>query len=140
MALLLSFISLLCAILYPCSSMKYIGHSILAITLYTPISFPSVDLFPFIFCFLGNIYSATLPRDIISPMCPRNYSCTAYEASTHHFTTDISPTLKVSFNYLVHLIYFNTQFSFPQLSSSVFLRTWRRIPLVSVCLNLPWNS
>ena len=116
MALLLSCISLLCAILYPCASMNYRVHSILAISFSTPISSHSVELFLVIFCFVEKMYTYPFPRDIMAPVCPRKSSCTAYEASTNHFTNYMSPTLNVSFIYLVTLRYFNTIFSFPQSS------------------------
>ena len=69
MALLLSYISQLCAILYPCASMEYIDHSIWDIAPSTPISLPSVELFPFIFCFVDNVDTDPLSRDIIAPVC-----------------------------------------------------------------------
>ena len=124
MALLLSCISLLCAICYSCTSMNYLYHIILAIVSSTPISSPSVELFLYIFCFVENLDTDTFPKDIISPICPQQSSCTMYKTSTHHFTTDMSPTLNVSFSSLVPLRYFNTRFSFTQASSSDFSCTW----------------
>ena len=119
MALLVFFIIVLCAILYPWwASMKYLDHNILSVVLSTPISSPYVEIFPFIFCFVENMYTDNFIRDIMAPVCPRQSSCTAYKVSTHHFTTDVSPTLKVSFSSLVPLRYFNTHFSFPQSSFS----------------------
>ena len=59
-------------------------------------------------------------RYIIAPVWPRQSSCTVHEASTSHFTTDISSTLNMGFSYLVPLRYFNTHFIFPQSYSSGF--------------------
>ena len=112
---------LLCANLYPCASMKYLDHSILTIEFYIPIIYPSVEILPFIFCFVENLDTDTLPRDIIYPVCTRQSSCTAFDASSHHSTNYMYLTLKVSFNSLVSLRYFNTCFSFTQLYLTGFL-------------------
>ena len=69
MALLLFSIIMLCAILFPCVYMKYIDHSMLSISLYTPIRSLYVNLFPFIFCFLKRLDTFNLPRDNISTVC-----------------------------------------------------------------------
>ena len=120
MTSLLFYISLLCTILYPWDSMKYLDYSTLAMELYTAISSPYVKLFLFIFCFVDNIDTDPFTRDIMVILCPQQSSCTMYEASTHQFNTDMSPSLMVSFSSLVPLIYFSTCFSFSQSSSSSF--------------------
>ena len=118
MTLLLSCINLLCVILYPCAYMKYLDHSIFIMTLSTPSRSSSAELFLFIFFVVENLDTAHSPRDIMPPVCPHQYPFTAYEASTHDFTTDMSSTLKVSLSFLVSLRYFNIIFSFPHFSLS----------------------
>ena len=142
---------LLCEILYPWASIEYVDHIILAIASSTPISYPSAEIFSSIFYFLEKLETDPLPRDIIYPMCPRQSSCTAYEASIHHFNTEMSPFLKVSFSYIIPLIYFNTRFSFPQFSSSgYFTHVVRNVTYVcmyqralelmnSTCTTLLWK-
>ena len=134
MELLLSCISLLCVILYPCDSMKYPVYSIMDMPLSTPIISSSTEIFPFIFCFMEKLYTTPLNGDIMPPVCPRKSSCTTYEASTHHLTTGMSPTLKTSLSLLGTLRYFNTSFISPQLSSSgFFMRTVRNITAICMC-------
>ena len=114
MALLLFCISLFFEILYPCASMKYLDHSILDMESSTIISSSSVELFPFIFCFVEKLDTNNFPRDIMDPFCHWQSLCNAYEASTHHFTSDMSLTLKIIFSSLVSLRYFKICLSFPQ--------------------------
>ena len=149
MTSLLFYISLLCTILYPWDSMKYLDYSTLAMELYTAISSPYVKLFLFIFCFVDNIDTDPFTRDIMVILCPQQSSCTMYEASTHQFNTDMSPSLMVSFSSLVPLIYYNTRFIFPQSSSSGFFThvvrnatsvcmSWHDLALVNSCFTTIW--
>ena len=143
MEFLLSCISFFCEILYPCAYINYLEHSILFMASSTLISSSSVELFLSIFFLVEKIHTSPFPRDIMSPVCPWQFSCTAYEGSNHHFTTGMSSTLKVSFSSLVILRYFNTRFSFPQYSSSVFFMGLVRnstTVCMSWCSPAPMNS
>ena len=55
MALLMSCISLLWEISYPCTSMKYLDHIMFATELSILITSPSVELFLFIFCLVDSM-------------------------------------------------------------------------------------
>ena len=113
MALLFFCISLVCAKLYPCSYMKYIEHSILAMESYTSIRSSFIEIFTFIFL-LEKLDTINFTRDTMEPVCPLQYSYTPYEACTHHFTTAMPLELNMSFSSLVILIYLNTSFIFTQ--------------------------
>ena len=89
MALLLYCTSLLCEILYPCDSVKYIEHSILAMVLSTPDRSSPMEIFLFIFCIVDNMHTNTFYREITDPVCPKHSSYISYEASTQHFTTEM---------------------------------------------------
>ena len=71
------------------------------------------------------------------PVCPHKSSCTMYEASTHHLTTGILPTLKTSLSLLVTLRYFNTRFIPPPVILFWFLNAcgeeYHRHMYVLVC-------
>ena len=150
-ARLLSCISLLGEILYPWSSMKYLYHIILAMESYTPTGSPSVEIFTLIYIFVEKLDTAPLPRDIMAHVCTQRLSCTAYEVSTHHITTERSPTFKVSFSFLVPLRYFNTRLSFNQSYSSGFYThvmrnstticmSWSALALMSIsCATFWWK-
>ena len=70
----------------------------------------------------------------MSPVCPWKSSWTAYKLCAHHFTTEMSPTLKVIFSSLFPLIYFNRRFNSPQSSLfCLFTRVMRNDK--EVCMN-----
>ena len=94
--------------------MKHLEHIILAMEPSTPISASSVEIFLFIFCFVDNRDTATLPMNTMDTVCNFQYLCNKYKESTHHFTTEMSPTFKASFSSLVLLRHFNNQFSVSQ--------------------------
>ena len=81
--------------------MNYTNHKILDMVFSTSINSSYVDLFSFILFFVEKLDTYNFQRDTISPVWPRNYSFTTYESSNHHFTTDMSLTLKASFSFLV---------------------------------------
>ena len=69
-------------------------------------------------------------------------SCSPYsiQGSTHHFTTDMSPTLKMIFNFIIPLRYINTHLIFLQSSSSAFSNKWWWNPLPPLCIGVPCHS
>ena len=101
----------------------------------TPIGSSSVKIFPFMFCFMDNIITSPLPRDIIARVCPRQYSYNAYEASTHHLTTYIPLNIDMSFRTSVLLRYFITCIIYPRsYSPGFFTRVVRNV--ITVCMSL----
>ncbi len=50
-----------------------------------PTSSDSVKLFVAILSLLEKLIVATLPRDMMAPMCPRHSLWVAWEESTHHW-------------------------------------------------------
>ena len=105
--------------------------------LYTPISSSSVEIFPFIFYFVEKLNTDNLTRNIIDPMCPRQYLCTTYEAPTHNLTIYMSPTLKVRFRFHVPLRYFNIHLISPQYYLSGFF-TREGSNEINVCMS--WSA
>ncbi len=73
-----------CSMEKPCASMKYLLCRIeerawLALT-----SLDSEELLVLILCLSEKLIAAPFPMDIMAPVCPRQLSWTAWEASTHH--------------------------------------------------------
>ena len=59
--------------------MKYLDHSMLAMSFSTPISLYYVELFLFIFCFVENMGTTHFHKYIMDPVCPRKYWRNEYE-------------------------------------------------------------
>ena len=140
MALLLSCIILFCPTLYPCASIKYLDHSILSMVLSTPIISCSVELFPFIFCFVENLDTTPFTTDIMDPVC----TISLHPLCTKHLPT-ISPlTCHQRFRW-VSVTSFpldtSTLAEFPpSIPSLVSSCAHKVIPLLYVCLGVPWHS
>ena len=120
--------------------MNYFYHNILTMALSTPIGSSYVDLLPFIFCFVEKLHTGVLPRGIMAPVFPQHSSCTAYKASTRHFSTGVPTMLKLSFSFQVPLSYFNTNLIFFRHPFLVSSHVWWGMPPLSVCLRVPWYS
>lgn len=84
----------------------------------TPTTLLSVELCVLSFCFHEKLIAIPLPKLTMAPDCPLQSSCTAYEASTHHFGSVIVSADNTNGICIVPLRYCSTRFSFPQSSSS----------------------
>ena len=51
-------------------------------------------------CFFGILISDPHPRDIVAPLCPLMYTCTAYKSSTHHLITLRLSYIKIRVMYI----------------------------------------
>ena len=93
-------------------------HSISGIYMSATTNSVSVELLVFNLTFLDYLDTAPFPKVNIAPPCLLQSQCVLCDLSTYHFSIPRFSTLRLSFRYFVPFKYFNTLFSFPQLSSS----------------------
>ena len=113
----LSWNMILLSTVYDFAWIKYSFHNTVPIILLTPMSLLSVEILPLILYFHEPFVMDPAPRNIMSPVCPRQSLCVENYASTHHFITDRLYSLRFILTPNFPLIYFITSFSFPQSSS-----------------------
>jgi hypothetical protein len=84
MVLRLSWARMLSSIPKPCALIKYGVHITCGMASSAPTNSHSVELLVLIFCFFDIPMIEPFPNDIVAPVCPRQSSCVAKDASTHH--------------------------------------------------------
>ena len=150
-----SWFNIFLSIPHTCASRKYLIHIICGISLSTPMSYSSVDLSVFSFCFFDILIinpRLFTPIDIFPPVCPRMSSWYAYDVSTHHFIKFTPSEFRISGNLIVRFIYLISLLRFFQSPSSGFLTLvvrkyisvsasfLHRIPVNNNCATTWWNA
>ena len=140
MTTFLTCISLLREILYPCVSMKYLDHSILAMTLSIATISPSGEIFPFIY-FLWRNWT---PLTLLGTSWPQCVLDSLYAPRTNLIPT-ISPLSCHQHLRWVSFLSFpwgiSTLASFPP-SHPHLVYSWAQwvMSLMFVCICMPWQS